>query len=285
MNWIELLNARFGENDSGNKTESTLEVNANEVENKTLETLLQHRTHRVFLDAPVDNDIVQKILACTFSMPSKSDLQQCSIVRICDAEKRRRLANLVPSMPWIGTCPEFFIFLADGRRITRLAEFRQKPFENDNADNFLAAVSDTGLAMGGFITAAQALGLGCCPISVLRDHIAELAKIIDAPKRVIPVAGMCLGYPARKGYISMRLPLSVTCHQDAYDDNNLCALIDDYDHRRDARFSIAPERQKYRKDYGTAAFYGWSEDKARQMSHPERSGVGAFIRKSGFSLK
>jgi nitroreductase/FMN reductase [NAD(P)H] len=31
--------------------------------------------------------------------------------------------------------------------------------------------------------------------------------------------------------------------------------------------------------------YGWSEDKARQCSVPEREDFGAFIRRQGFSLK
>jgi len=37
--------------------------------------------------------------------------------------------------------------------------------------------------------------------------------------------------------------------------------------------------------FGTAAFYGWSEDKARQYAVPQRTGFGAFVRAQGFSLE
>jgi len=39
------------------------------------------------------------------------------------------------------------------------------------------------------------------------------------------------------------------------------------------------------ESFGTAAFYGWSEDKARQYSVSERADFGAFIRKTGLGLK
>ena len=43
--------------------------------------------------------------------------------------------------------------------------------------------------------------------------------------------------------------------------------------------SSEPER------FGTADFYGWSEDKARQYASPQRAGFGAFVRKQGFVLE
>ena len=277
MSLTELLRTRFGDVLAGAEV-SDLEISP------TLSAILGHRTHRAFRDEAVPRELTRLVLGSAFSAPSKSDLQQASVVHVQDRGRRDAIADLIPSMPWIGTCPEFFLFVADGRRIKRVAQFRDKPFANENLDNFLAAVCDVGLVMGNFIIAAQALGLGCCPISVVRDHIGEIAGIVELPERVVPVAGMCLGYPAREGFVSMRLPLSVTVHQDRYDDSDLEGLIDDYDHRRDARFSLGPDRQKHRTQYGVAEFYGWSEDKARQMSRPERSGVGDFVRGWDFSL-
>ncbi len=36
--------------------------------------------------------------------------------------------------------------------------------------------------------------------------------------------------------------------------------------------------------WGEAAFYGWSEDKARQYAVPTRADFGAFVRSKGFRL-
>jgi nitroreductase len=57
-----------------------------------------------------------------------------------------------------------------------------------------------------FILAAETVGFGCGPISVIRNHADAVAAILQLPEKVFPVAGLCLGYPAAAGHISMRLP-------------------------------------------------------------------------------
>lgn len=271
----ELWRARFG---------TSVPDQLGKAPNPTLTTLLEHRTHRQYTGETIAPAMLNQILAATFSAPSKSDLQQVSLIHLASPTKRQAAADLVPSMPWIGDCAEFFVFCADGRRIKRITEMRGKPFNNENLDNFLAAVCDVGLAMQAFITAAESLGLGCCPISVIRDKMAAFADLLALPDRVIPVAGMCLGHPAREGFVSARLPLDVMCHTDTYDDTQLEAQISAYDQLRDKRFSLPVERQKYTEEFGIAQFYGWSEDKARQMAKPERKNVTGFVREHGFSL-
>jgi hypothetical protein len=82
-----------------------------------------------------------------------------------------------------------------------------------------------------------------------------------------------------------RLPLSLTLHADRYRDEGEAATratIDGYDHWRHQRQPYA--RQRRVRDLGVAAFYGWSEDKARQYSVPERADFGAYVRGRGFRL-
>ena len=246
--------------------------------------LLRHRTHRRYKPDPVAEDLLEVVLACALSSPSKSDLQQLSIIRVNDPDKRRAIARLIPDMPWIGTAPVLLVFCGDNRRIRRISALRGRRFGNDHLDSFLNAAVDAGMALQSCITAAAAVGLGCCPISVLRNHIDAVSAILRLPDCVFPVAGLTVGYPAGQGYISLRLPPAVTIHVDAYDDDDLAAEIDGYDRRRDARFSIPRDKQRHAETFGHADFYGWSEDKARQVSTPERAGLGAFLRRHGFDL-
>jgi FMN reductase [NAD(P)H] len=58
--------------------------------------------------------------------------------------------------------------------------------------------------------------------------------------------------------------------------------IEAYDRRRAARRLYRRQRDPER--WGTAAFYGWSEDKARQYAEPTRSDFGEFVRAKGFRL-
>ena len=70
------------------------------------------------------------------------------------------------------------------------------------------------------------------------DFVNAVAEILALPDRVFPVAGLCVGYPAVAGHISMRLPLKVTVHTDKYADSHLGEAADGYDRRRDARHSL-----------------------------------------------
>jgi nitroreductase/FMN reductase [NAD(P)H] len=240
----------------------------------------RHVTRR-FLDRAVDASLLRLLCACALSAPTKSDLQQADIIIVGDAEKRRVIADLIPDQPFIRAAPVFLIFLANGRRLPAIAKLRGKPFPNDHLDLFFNATVDSALALATFTRAAEAVGLGCCPISVIRDHSARVSELLALPQRVIPLAGLCVGWPAEAGHISPRLPLSSTLHQDTYDEGDLAGRIDAYDRRRAA---IHPHKPRDPARWGTAQFYGWSEDKARQYGVPQRADFGAFVRSRGFHL-
>lgn len=249
-----------------------------------LASILAHRSHRSFKPDPIADDLLQVLFAAAFSAPAKSDLQQSGIVIVRDAEKRRRIEALMPEMPWIAEAPVFLVFLGDSRRVRRISEMRGIPFGNDHLDAFLNAAADAALVLMNFIRAAEAVGLGCCPISVVRNHIDTVADLLELPDHVFPLCGFCLGWPAGQGHISMRLPPAVTVHVDRYDDSRLAEEIDAYDRRRDARHSIPPAKQRAKDRFGVAEFYGWSEDKARQVAKPERTQLAAYLRRKGFDL-
>jgi nitroreductase/FMN reductase [NAD(P)H] len=118
----------------------------------------------------------------------------------------------------------------------------------------------------------------------VRNHIEAISELLDLPEFVFPIAGMSLGWPDQEGYVSTRLPLSIFVHEDRYDDHALEAELDAYDRRRDRRYSIPPEKQRDIDSFGRANFYGWSEDKARQVSHRERDQLARFLKAQGFNL-
>jgi len=250
----------------------------------TVARILSHRIHRRYTADPVSDETLEIVLAAGLSAPSKSDLQQVAIVVVKDPSKQATIAGWIPAMPWIGQCPRFLVFCGDHRRIRRVAELRGKPFPNDTLDMFMNAAVDAGLVMQNVVTAAGAMGLGACPISVVRNHVEKLSELLVLPAGVFPVAGLCLGYPALAGWISMRLPPALTVHTDRYDDSRLEALVEDYDRRREARHATPRQGQRFADRFGYAERYGWSEDKARQYSVPERHNFGPFIRRHGFGL-
>ena len=249
-----------------------------------LRQVLMRRTHRRYAERPVPEPLLRLLLGTAFSASSKSDFQQTSIVWVRDRQSRDRIAELVPDMPWIGNAPEFLVFCGDAHRLERIGERRGHNNKNGRLEGFFNAAVDGALAMQTMILAAEAIGLGCCPISVLRNHVDRVGDILDLPDRVFPVAGLCLGWPAGDGHISLRLPPAVTLHRDRYDDTALPALVDAYDEARDRRHRLPREEQRNPARFGYADFYGWSEDKARQAAQPEGAAFPVWLRRHGFTF-
>jgi nitroreductase/FMN reductase [NAD(P)H] len=264
------LAARFGEDFRVEPTLAGLEA---------LARVARHRTQRRYADRPIEASLLRLVCACALS---KSDLQQCDILIVEDAAVRKVIGNLIPDMPWITAAPAFLVFLANGRRLKRISELRNKPFPNDHLDQFFNAAVDAGIVLATFIAAAEAVGLGCCPISVIRDHSAKVSELLALPERVIPVAGLSVGWPAEAGHISPRLSLDTALHHDRHHEGDLAARIDAYDRRRATVHAYG--RQRAPEKWGHADFYGWSEDKARQYGVPQRADFGAFVRGKGFCL-
>jgi nitroreductase/FMN reductase [NAD(P)H] len=244
---------------------------------------LEHSSHRKWADKPVTPELLQLLFACAMSAPSKSDLQQADIIHVADRAKIKAIADHIPDMPWINDAPVFLVFCGNNRRIRQIGEWRGKPFVNEHLDHFMNAAVDAGIVLSQFIRAAEAAGLGTVPISAVRNHPRETSNVLGLPEAVFPVAGLCVGYPLDKGYITARLQLDVTVHTNTYDESRLKDNIEAYDQRRHRLFPL--RKQRYTKLYADVPFYGWSEDKARHYSVPERADFGAFIREQRFSLE
>lgn len=252
--------------------------------NKTIDDILSHRSCRAFSDEPVNEKLLNTLLAAAFSSPSKSDLQQRSVIVIRDEEKKRRISEYSEATGWLAQAPVFMVWCGDSRRLRQIADLRRHSFANDHLDTFMNAAVDAGIALQTMLIAAESVGLGCCPVSQIRDQIGPLSDELSLPSWVFPVAGLCLGWPKEGSKISMRLPLEATVHNDRYDDSNAVTLIEDYDKRREAIDQTPAEQQRMTERFGISECYGWSEDRSRQYATPQREDFGNYIRRQGFDL-
>ena len=268
---MDSLTRRFGESPKVDENLTGLDE---------LDRLAGRQVHRRYAEKTVDAELLRLLCACALSAPSKSDLQQADIAIVSKTDQAT-IADLIPDQPFIRGAPAFLVFLANGRRLPEISKMRGKPFPNDHLDQFFNTAVDAGIVLASFVRAADAVGLGTCPISVIRDHSARVSEMLGLPQRVIPVAGMTVGWPSEKGHISARLGLASTVHEGKYDEGDLAKRIDEYDRRRAA---IHPYKPRDPARWGDVPFYGWSEDKARQYGVPQRADFGAFVRGKGFKL-
>ena len=270
---LDALRARFGTAPALSQAPQGVEV---------LADMANRRVMRRYQERPVDPALIEVLCGVALSAPSKSDLQQADIIVVSDPAQRARLEALLPDNPWLKAAPVFLVFCGNNRRHRLIFEWRDRPFVNDHLDPFFNAAVDAGIVLATFCTAADRAGLGSCPISAIRNHAAEVSEILGLPHHVFPVAGLGVGWPAFEGVMSPRLGLDVTVHHDRYDETALQERIAAYDRRREQVQPYRTQRQVER--FGISETYGWSEDKARQYSVPERVNFGAFVRKIGFKL-
>ncbi len=268
------LSARFGEAPS---------VPARAQHHATLLGIAGRASCRAFTDEPVEGDLLATLCAVALSAPSKSDLQQRDIVIVDEPEQLAALKGLLEAQAWIAGAPVLLVFCGNNRRQRQLHAWTGRPFVNDHLDAFFNASVDAGIALATFIVAAEAAGLGCCPISTIRNEAEAACTLLGLPDHVFPVAALAVGHPAAaERPISARLPLQATVHRNRFDETGLRETVERYDRVRAAQDPGARQRSVGR--YGRAAQYGWSEDKTRQYSLPERTDFGAFVRRKGFDL-
>jgi FMN reductase [NAD(P)H] len=268
----EYLRVRFG-----------MELPGAEVPDAIL-PLLDRRVVRRYRDEPVSDALLDGLLAAAQSAPAKSDLQQYSVVVMREHARIKQIADWIGTMDWIATAPVFLVWCGDMRRGQRLCAQHAMPHANNNLDTFLNTAVDCSLAMGAFMAAAEAVGLGTCPISYVRSHIERVTPHLSLPTGVYPVAGLTVGWPVFRRPVSMRLPPAVVVHRERYDDSAMLDEVAAYDERRRAREPVAASALKNNDVYPSRDGVGWSENVARQLSVPERFGFAAYLKTRGFDL-
>ena len=254
-------------------------------ETVTLKSILSRRSIRKFLNKPISKELLTLLLAASQSAPSKSNLQQYSILVIQDQNIKNEISDLIGNTKWALTAPIFLLYLADIRRNIKITNDRGYDHKNNNVDTFMNSVIDAALAMQSIICASESLGLGVCPISMIRNIIEEVKVICKLPKGVFPIAGLALGWPDQKSNVSIRLSQDIVIHFDKYDETDLIPKINKYDERVFKKDPIPENKQRHVNLYGVAKKGTWSENISRQLSVPERSNFKKWLNENGFNLE
>ena len=254
-------------------------------ETETLKSILSRRSIRNFLNKPISKELLTLLLAAAQSAPSKSNLQQYSILVIQDQNIKNEISNLLGKTKWALTAPIFFLYLADIRRNIKITNDRGYEHNNNNVDTFMNGIIDAALSMQSTICASESIGLGVCPISMIRNIIEEVKVICKLPKGVFPIAGLALGWPDQRSNVSIRLSQDIVIHFDKYDEKDLIQKINKYDEIVFKKDPIPENKQRHVDLYGVAKKGTWSENISRQLSVPERSNFKNWLKENGFNLE
>ena len=146
---------------------------------------------RKYLDQPVEEDKLRRVLEAARLAPSARNLQEWRFIVVRDAETRQRLVEAACGQEFVGEAPVVIAACAvtDGTAMT-CGQTRY--------------TVDVSIALEHIALAAVAEGLGTCWVCAF--HAPEAKQILGVPDEVPIVALMTLGYPADEPRPKDRLP-------------------------------------------------------------------------------
>lgn len=198
--------------------------------NETIKLIQNHRSIRSYLDKNISEEVLDQILKSAQSMPTSINGQQTSIIVVRDKDKKAKLAHLAGDQKWIEDSSVFLIFVMDFYKTSLAGEKTGMPqVIHESLEGTLAGTTDTGIAMGAAIIAAESLGIGIVPIGGIRKSPEEVIELLELPNYTYPIAGLALGYPSDNSKQKPRMPFETFKHKEKYNTELLKLSIDKYD--------------------------------------------------------
>jgi nitroreductase len=241
--------------------------------NPVLELLGRHRSIRRYTDAPVPDEHVREAVRAGQAASTSSAVQAYCLIRVRDPATRGALVDLTGGQEKVAEAGAFFVVCGDVRRHRLACRARGVAYEA-RLEAFLVAVVDASLFAQNLCVAFESLGYGICYVGGLRNHIADVDRLLDLPEGVYPLYGLCVGVPAQEPAIRPRLPLEAVLFEERYpDDETVAAQLDAYD----------DEVRRYLERRG-AAPQGFQDGLAEKHRAPRRTDLAAFYASKGARL-
>lgn len=184
----------------------------------TIDLIRGHRSIRHFTDESISDAQRDAIIAAAQGTSSSSFLQCSTIIRITDKTLRESLVTLSGGQKHVAQAADF-------NRHLQICPDAQLGL----AEQLLLGVVDTAMMAQNALTAAESLGLGGVYIGGLRNNIEAVSELLKLPQHVLPLFGLCLGWPADNPDIKPRLPAAIVVHENQYQplDKDILAQYDE----------------------------------------------------------
>lgn len=177
---------------------------------------LSRRTIRTYSKKDVEPGLLNRLLEEASHAPTTGNMQLYSVVVTRDEEGKKALAPMHFNQPQVTGCSVVLTFCVDLNRFVRWCEVNNAKPGFDNLQSLMYGILDTALFAQQFNTLAEANGLGCCYLGTTTFTAPEIAKVLNLPKRVIPLTTLTVGYPEGESHTSDRLPLDAIVHKETY---------------------------------------------------------------------
>jgi nitroreductase len=166
------------------------------------EAVKTRRSIRSYLDTPVEEDKLFRVLEAGRLSPSAMNLQPLDFVIVKDDAVKENLSKSYPR-PWFRYAPVIIVVCATPK----------KAWRRRDGEEFWKI--DAAIAMQSMVLAATAEGLGTCWVGAFDEKAAKVALGIPADIRVVAMTP--LGYGGeQKGYVTERKGSVEIVHRDRW---------------------------------------------------------------------
>ena len=248
--------------------------------NKTIETLMNHRSIRTFKKELLSEIQIKTIVEAAQMASTSSFIQAYTIIGITDKEKKEQLAKLAGGQDYVAESGHFFLFCADLYRHSLIGEMLEADVTSsiESTEKFMVTVIDAALAAQNAAIAAESMGLGICYIGGIRNELEEVNKVIDAPDYVVPLFGLTVGVPEQLSAIKPRMPFTTIYHENSYkhEPNMVKQQLEEYD--REISSYYEERTNGVRKDK-------WTEQMAKMLQRKSRMYMKEYIEGKKFNRR
>lgn len=248
-------------------------------DNPTLNTILNHRSIRKFTEQPITDELFQTLISAGLAGSSSGFLQSASIIRVTDKEIRAKIRRICANAQnakvgekyghdYVENCAEFLVFCMDNVRHQTLVPTAQI----DWTEVTLVGAIDCAIMAQNILTSAEALQLGGVFIGSIRNDIAQITELLQLPTGVVPMFGMCLGYPDQEPAMRPRLPMDLVISTNQYQPASLAELqtynetVKNYYHER-------------------GQMTDWVQQITNYLDKPSRPHILPYLQEQGFAKR
>jgi nitroreductase len=169
------------------------------------EAIKKRRSVRAYTSEEVPEEDVERLIEAARWAPSAGNAQPWEFVIIKNAETKRRLSDAALNQTFIEKAPLVIVVCADVARSS---------WGYGSRGANLYCLQDTAAATENMLLTAQALGLATCWVGAF--HEDEVAKVINTPRNVRPVAIVPVGRPAEKPRVRQKRSLREIVHYETF---------------------------------------------------------------------
>lgn len=196
-----------------------------------MKALLSHRSIRKYKNYPIDDSLLQEILAAGTRASTTGNMQVYSIIVTRNEDVKRQLLPLHFNQQMVMQAPVVLTFCADFNRFNKWCLQRKANPGYDNFLSFFTAAIDALLVAQNVCIAAEEKGLGVCYLGTTTYSADKIIEVLKLPKGVVPVTTVVLGYPDEQPELTDRLPLAGVVHYEVYQDYSEGDIDQIYQHK------------------------------------------------------